>query len=145
MNDSKSISIASLVLRVSLGAMFLAHSVYLKGVVFTLAGTAQFFVSIGLPPVLAYVVFALEAVGGVLLVLGIKTRFVAAVLVPVLIGATWAHWDNGWLFQNAGGGWEYPLFLACATGVQALLGGGRFSLDRERHTRRRTTIEREAV
>jgi putative oxidoreductase len=131
MNHTKSISIAALLLRVSLGVMFLVHSVYLKGVVFTLAGTAQFFVSLGLPAVVAYVVFALEAIGGVLLVLGIRTRVVAAVLVPVLIGATWAHWDNGWLFQNAGGGWEYPLFLACATAVQALLGGGRFSLDRE--------------
>jgi putative oxidoreductase len=129
MNDSKSISIASLLLRVGLGVMFLAHSVYLKGVVFTLAGTAQFFVSIGLPAALAYVVFALEAMGGVLLVLGMKTRVVAAMLVPVLIGATWAHWDNGWLFQNAGGGWEYPLFLACATTAQALLGSGRFSVD----------------
>jgi putative oxidoreductase len=132
MNDSKSISIASLLLRVSLGAMFLAHSVYLKGVVFTLAGTAQFFVSIGLPAVLAYVVFALESVGGLLLVLGLRTRLVAAVLVPVMIGATWAHWDNGWLFQNAGGGWEYPLFLACATAATALLGAGRFSVDGRR-------------
>jgi putative oxidoreductase len=132
MNDSKSISIASLLLRVSLGAMFLAHSVYLKGVVFTLAGTAQFFVSIGLPAVLAYVVFALESAGGLLLVLGLRTRLVAAVLVPVMIGATWAHWDNGWLFQNAGGGWEYPLFLACATAATALLGAGRFSVDGRR-------------
>jgi putative oxidoreductase len=132
MNDSNSISIASLLLRVSLGAIFLAHSVYLKGVVFTLAGTAQFFVSIGLPAVLAYVVFALESVGGLLLVLGLRTRLVAAVLVPVMIGATWAHWDNGWLFQNAGGGWEYPLFLACATAATALLGAGRFSVDGRR-------------
>lgn len=131
MNDTKSISIAALLLRVSLGAMFLVHSVYLKGVVFTLAGTAQFFVSIGLPAALAYVVFALEAIGGVLLVLGVWTRVVAAVLVPVLIGATWAHWDNGWLFQNTGGGWEYPLFLAAATAVQALLGGGQFALQRQ--------------
>jgi putative oxidoreductase len=132
MNDSNSISIASLLLRVSLGAIFLAHSVYLKGVVFTLAGTAQFFVSIGLPAVLAYVVFALESVGGLLLVLGLRTRLVAAVLVPVMIGATWAHWNNGWLFQNAGGGWEYPLFLACATAATALLGAGRFSVDGRR-------------
>jgi putative oxidoreductase len=146
MSDRKSIYIGALILRVSLGAMFLAHSVYLKGVVFTLAGTAQFFVSIGLPAVVAYLVFALEAIGGVLLVLGIRTRVVAAALVPVLIGATWAHWDNGWLFQNAGGGWEYPLFLAVATTAQAFLGAGRFSLDRERETTSlHTPIERAAA
>jgi putative oxidoreductase len=48
--------------------------------------------------------------------------------VPVLIGATWAHAGNGWLFTNKGGGWEYPLFLAFAAVAQALLGGGAFAL-----------------
>jgi putative oxidoreductase len=98
-------------LRVALGIMFIAHSVVLKYFTFTLAGTAQYFVSIGLPAFLAYVVFALEAVGGVLLVLGIRTRWVALGLVPVLIGATWAHVGNGWVFNAPNGGWEYPLFL----------------------------------
>ena len=50
---------AALALRVGLGAMFVAHSLWLKLFVFTLPGTAQFFASIGLPPALAYVVFAL--------------------------------------------------------------------------------------
>jgi putative oxidoreductase len=119
---------AALLLRVSLGVMFIAHSLWLKLFVFTLPGTAQFFGSIGLPSALAYVVFALEAIGGVMLVLGIATRAVALTLIPVLLGATWAHAGNGWLFTNANGGWEYPLFLALATGVQALLGNGAWAL-----------------
>jgi putative oxidoreductase len=98
-------------LRVALGIMFIAHSVVLKYFTFTLAGTAQYFVSIGLPGFLAYVVFALEAVGGVLLVLGIRTRWVALGLVPVLLGAMWVHISNGWVFNAPNGGWEYPLFL----------------------------------
>jgi putative oxidoreductase len=98
-------------LRIALGIMFIAHSVVLKYFTFTLAGTAQYFVSIGLPAFLAYVVFAAEAVGGVLLVLGIRTRWVALALIPVLIGATWAHVGNGWVFNAPNGGWEYPLFL----------------------------------
>ena len=98
-------------LRVALGLMFIAHSVVLKYFTFTLAGTAQYFVSIGLPGSLAYVVFALEAVGGVLLVLGIRTRWVALGLIPVLIGAVWVHAGNGWLFNAPNGGWEYPVFL----------------------------------
>jgi putative oxidoreductase len=102
---------AATLLRVALGIMFIAHSVVLKYFTFTLAGTAQYFVSIGLPGVLAYVVFALEAVGGVLLVLGIRTRWVALGLVPVLLGAMWAHIGNGWVFNAPNGGWEYPLFL----------------------------------
>ncbi len=98
-------------LRVAPGIMFIAHSVVLKYFTFTLAGTAQYFVSIGLPAFLAYVVFAAEAVGGVLLVFGIRTRWVALALIPVLIGATWAHVGNGWVFNAPNGGWEYPLFL----------------------------------
>lgn len=124
---------AALLLRVSLGVMFIAHSLWLKLFVFTLPGTAQFFGSIGLPSALAYLVFALEAVGGAALLLGIATRAVALALIPVLLGATWAHAGNGWLFTNSNGGWEYPLFLTLATAVQALLGDGAWAL---RPTRR---------
>ena len=106
-------------LRVALGIMFIAHSVVLKYFTFTLAGTAQYFASIGLPASLAYVVFALEAVGGVLLVLGIGTRWVALGLVPVLIGAAWVHVGNGWVFSAPNGGWEYPLFLIVVSLVVA--------------------------
>jgi putative oxidoreductase len=110
----------ALVLRAALGLMFIAHSVVLKYFTFTLAGTAQYFVSIGLPAFLAYVVFALEAVGGVLLVAGIRTRWVALGLIPVLMGATWVHSGNGWVFSNPNGGWEYPLFLIVISAVVAL-------------------------
>jgi putative oxidoreductase len=110
-------------LRVALGVMFIAHSVVLKYFTFTLAGTAQYFVSIGLPAFLAYVVFALEAVGGVLLVLGIRTRWVALGLVPVLLGATWAHVGNGWVFNAPNGGWEYPVFLLVISLVVAAQAG----------------------
>jgi len=112
--------LGSTLLRVTLGLMFVAHSVLLKYFVFTLPGTAQYFASIGLPAFLAYVVFALEATGGILLILGVQTRRVALALVPVLLGATWAHLGNGWVFSNQGGGWEYPLFLVVAALVVAL-------------------------
>ena len=112
-------------LRIALGIMFIAHSVVLKYFTFTLAGTAQYFASIGLPSFLAYVVFALEAVGGVLLVLGIRTRWVALALIPVLIGATWAHVGNGWVFNAPNGGWEYPLFLIVISLVVAAQGSKR--------------------
>jgi putative oxidoreductase len=107
-------------LRVALGLMFIAHSVLLKYFTFTLAGTAQYFDSIGLPGSLAYVVFALEAIGGVLLVLNIATRWVALALVPVLLGAMWVHLGNGWVFSAPNGGWEYPLFLIVISVVVAL-------------------------
>ena len=111
----------ALLLRVALGVMYLAHSVVLKAMTFGLAGTAKFFESIGLPGPLAYVVFAMEAVGGVLLILGVKTRWVAAALLPILAGAIWTHAGNGWVFTAANGGWEYPVFLAIASVVLILI------------------------
>ena len=119
---------AAFLLRLSLGVVLIAHSLYLKLAVFTLAGTAQFFTSIGLPSSLAYGVFTVEAIAGIALVLGFHSRIAAAAVVPVLMGATWAHWPAGWLFTNANGGWEYPLFLSLTAIVVALLGDGKFSL-----------------
>jgi putative oxidoreductase len=125
--DNRTAPYAALVLRVSLGVMYIAHSLVLKHFTFTLAGTAQFFESLGLPGALAYVTFWAELIGGALLVAGIGTRVVALVLIPILLGATWVHAGNGWVFSAANGGWEYPAFLIAASLVLALLGDGRFS------------------
>jgi putative oxidoreductase len=116
-------------LRVSLGVMYLAHSVVLKFFTFGLAGTAGYFESIGLPGWLAYATFAAEAVGGVMLVLGIYSRWVALALIPALLGAIiWAHGANGWVFTAPNGGWEYPLYLIVLSVAQFLLGDGAFAL-----------------
>ena len=120
--------LAAALLRIALGVMFLAHSLVLKLFVFTLPGTAQFFTTIGLPASLAYVVFVAEALGGFLLVLGVRARWVALALMPILAGATWAHWGNGWMFGYPNGGWEYPLYLTLLAGAQVLLGDGAFAL-----------------
>jgi putative oxidoreductase len=115
------------ILRLSLGIMFIAHAM-LKLVVFTLPGTVQFFETLGYPGFLAYVVFGAELAGGVLLVLGVYTRWVALALVPILIGAALVHVPNGWVFSAPNGGWEYPVFLVVASVVQALLGDGALAL-----------------
>ena len=131
MIDTKTAPYAAMVLRVSLGLMFLAHSVVLKIMVFTMPGTAQFFGSLGLPEFSAYLVVAAEIIGGTALVLGVKTRLAAALLLPVLFGAVWVHSGNGWVFSAANGGWEYPVFLIVAAVVQGLLGGGAFAMTRD--------------
>lgn len=117
-------------LRISLGLVLIAHSLWLKLVIFTLPGTAAFFESIGLPGIAAYAVFLVEVISGIALVLGLESRWAALIAVPVMAGATWAHAANGWLFTNAGGGWEYPLFLTIAALAQALLGDGALVLRR---------------
>ena len=127
MIDSRTAPYAALTLRLALGTMFIAHAL-LKVFVFTVPGTVQFFASIGLPGVLAYITIAAELLGGAMLLLGVQTRWVAALLIPVLLGATWAHAPNGWLFTAPQGGWEYPAFLAVAALVQALLGNGAYAL-----------------
>jgi len=128
MNEQQSASYGILLLRVSLGIMYLAHSLILKWATYTLDGTGQFFESIGLPYHLVYPVFAAEAVGGILLVLGVQSRWVALGLVPILIGAVWVHAGNGWVFSAANGGWEYPLYLIVLSIAQALLGDGAWAL-----------------
>jgi putative oxidoreductase len=118
---------AALLLRLALGTMFLAHSLILKLFVFTLPGTADFFLSLGLPGWTAYAVFAVEAVAGTLLILGIQVRWVSFAVLPILVGATWAHADNGWMFGYPNGGWEYPAYLAVLAIAQSLLGDGALS------------------
>lgn len=138
--QSKEYGIA--LLRISLGVMFIAHGVVLKFFTFGLAGTAGFFESIGLPGFLAYIVFGMEAVGGILLVLGVRTREVSAALIPVLAGALWVHSGNGWVFSNAGGGWEYPAYLIVLSAAQVLLGEGAFAVSKSRSTTERLVGQR---
>ena len=128
MIDHKTAPYAALLLRVSLGVMFIAHSLCLKVFVFTVPGTVQFFASLGLPAAAAYATIAAEILGGLALILGVQTRVAALALVPVLAGALWVHAGNGWVFSAQGGGWEYPLFLIVAALVQALVGDGAFAL-----------------
>lgn len=118
----------ALVLRVTLGALFLAHF-GLKLFVFTPAGTAAFLGSLGLPPALAYVTMAAEFLGGLALITGFKARIAALALIPLLLGTIFTvHGANGFFFDSKGGGWEYPAFWSIALFVQALIGDGAFAL-----------------
>lgn len=117
------------VLRVSLGTMWVAHAL-LKLLVFTLAGTAQFFASVGIPDFLAYPVFLAELLGGIALVLGLYARQAALILVPVMAAAAWVHIPNGWVHTTPGGGWEYPVFLIAASLSLWLLGDGAGAIKR---------------
>lgn len=118
---------AATLLRVSSGVLFLAHGL-LKVNVFTIAGTVGYFESLGLPGFLAYLTIAAEIGGGLALILGVATRLVSLGLIPVLLGATWVHSGNGWLFSGEGGGWEFPLFWAVVQVAIALLGAGAYAV-----------------
>jgi len=119
---------ATALLRISLGLMFLSHSILLKLATFGMAGTVGFFASVGLPAWLAYVTVIAEIAGGLMLVLGIGTRAAALALSPILLGAWYVHAGNGWVFTAANGGWEYPAYLFVLCLAQAMFGAGSFAL-----------------
>lgn len=127
MNNPQLTAYAATLLRVSLGVLALAHGM-LKILVFTPAGTVGFFASLGLPAFLAYATIGIEVIGGLALIAGVFTRYVAVAMIPILLGAAVVHGSAGWLFSNEGGGWEFPAFWAVALAVQALLGDGAFAL-----------------
>ncbi|QFT31185.1 Putative oxidoreductase CatD [Labrenzia sp. THAF82] len=131
MIDTRTAPYAALMLRVSLGLLFLAHA-GLKFFVFTPAGAVGFFQSLGLPAALAYVTILAEVIGALLLISGLFARYVSLALLPILIGAiVFVHAQNGWLFSNENGGWEFPAFWALALIVQSLLGSGAYALSLE--------------
>ncbi|KOF13875.1 hypothetical protein AC244_29385 [Ensifer adhaerens] len=128
MIDLRTAPYAILVLRVALGILFLAHA-GLKIFVFTPAGTAQFFGSLGLPPALAYLTIAVELAGGVALIAGFFARIAAVALIPVLLGAIFTvHAAAGFFFTNANGGWEFPAFWIVGLVAVALAGDGAHAL-----------------
>jgi len=133
------------VLRLGLGVLFLVHGLT-KIFVFTIPGTMGFFESVGFPGRLAIPVIIGEVGGGLLLLLGLGTRWAAMAMVPIMIGATSVHWGNGFTFSNANGGWEFTAFLAVVSTALFLYGDdGRFALGnvlRRRSAASRTSVDR---
>lgn len=126
------------VVRVTLGVIFFAHGSqkvlgWFGG--YGLKGTTRYFVSTGLPLVVAYAVCFFEFLGGIGLVLGLLTRVAAVATITVMIGAiTKVHWSHGFfinweLAAGKGHGFEANLaFIAMAVAC-VIAGGGAFSMD----------------
>jgi len=128
MSNPEMADAAALLLRLALALMFFAHA-WLKIAVFKPAGAAKYFQSLGVPGFFAYLTMAAEIGGGLLLLLGIGTRWVALALVPLMLGTiVLVHGKNGWLFTNKDGGWEYPAFWTVGLVALALLGDGTAAL-----------------
>ncbi len=128
MVDLRTAPYAAAVLRIALGLLFLIHA-GAKIFVFTPAGTAQYFGSLGLPPWLAYVIIAMEVVGGLALVLGVYSRVVAVAMIPEMFGTIYAvHGSAGFFFTNPRGGWEFPALWIVGLIAVALIGDGAFAL-----------------
>jgi len=123
-------SYGAMLLRLILGVVYIMHA-YLALVVYGPSGMIAYQVKAGVPfPEIAswYLILA-HGLGGILLVLGIYTRWAALANIPAMVGAiAFVHLKNGfWAHQN---GYEYPLVLLVATLACAMIGGGALSLKR---------------
>jgi putative oxidoreductase len=99
------------------------------------SGTMGFLTStVGLPTIIAFLVIMAESVGALALILGFMSRFCAASLAVVMVGAAFmAHSEHGlfmnWSGQQAGEGFEYHLLVIGACLSVVVTGGGALSID----------------
>ncbi len=117
------------VLRVVVGIVFLAHGGQ-KLFVWGFSNVADFFGQVGIPlPMLAAIVVTLvEFLGGLALVVGLFTRWVAIPLaLNMLVATLTIHLRGGFFVPE---GVEFTLTLLAANVALALLGSGEASLDR---------------
>lgn len=122
--------IAATFLRIVVGIMFLMH-VNTKFHLGADAVAANVFSKNGVEPALmwVYVVMFLELVGGICLIVGLFTRFVAAALaIEMLVALIFVHLPKG--YPAAAGGYEYVLLIGAVCFVFAIRGGGPYSIDR---------------
>jgi putative oxidoreductase len=122
-------SIALLLLRVVLGVVFIAHGLQ-KLTQGGIAGTAEGFGQMGvpLPEIAAPAIIALEIGGGALLILGLASRILGALLaIDMIVAWGLVHAGSGFFAQD--GGFEYVLVLAVVGAALAIAGPGRFAVD----------------
>jgi len=120
----------ALVLRVVLGAIYIAHA-YLALVVMGPAKAVEFqrAMHIPLPEIGVWYLIVAHGLGGILLILGLLVRWAALANIPIVAGALWfVHLQQGLFILGSKIGYEYVLVLLGATIAQALLGAGAFTL-----------------
>lgn len=116
------------VLRMVVGGVLMAHGMQ-KLVLYGIGGTAGFFAHVGIPvPMVAAVLsIGAESLGGLALVLGLGTRWAAAVLtINMAVAVLAVHLKNGFFLPT---GFEYAFTLLAANVALVLTGPGAFALD----------------
>jgi putative oxidoreductase len=124
-------SVGIALIRAMVGVVYVAHG-GMKLFSMGIGGTAAFMASqhIPLPLVSAVVVIATELLGGLALIAGFGTRFIAWPLAfAMLVAVTTVHLSGGFF---APAGFEYPLTLLVASIGLGFTGSGAFALDSAR-------------
>ncbi|MFX3625636.1 MAG: DoxX family protein [Ectobacillus sp.] len=109
-------------LRLALGAVFIVHGfMKFQG----LSGVEQWFASIGIPGFAAYIVAPVELIGGLLLVVGLFTRYASVLLALVMAGAILkVKLGAGFVGANGAAGYEFDLVLLAGL-IHLFLSGSR--------------------
>jgi putative oxidoreductase len=120
------------ILRIVLGGVLIPHGCQKLFGLFGgmgFAANAALFDKLGYTPGAFWgtLVGCTELIGGILLVLGLFTRFAAAAVVIFMIMAI--HFTSAKGFFWSAGGWEYPLLIGICALFFLIRGGGRCSLD----------------
>jgi putative oxidoreductase len=106
-----------ILLRVATAGMFLAHSI-VRMCNGTIPRFANYMSEKGFPFAMLIVILItiFETVGGILLLLGYYSRWMAAGFIFLLLmGNAIIHWENGWFVgEHGSGGMEYSFELAFA-------------------------------
>jgi len=123
---------ALFILRLSLGAIFIAHGLQKAFGLFGgpgIEGFSKMLAGIGANPVIfwAWAVALVELIGGIFLILGILPRLSAAAIGVVMIVAVAAIHSAKGFFASAGG-FEYPLLILAVCLAIVLSGAGRLSI-----------------
>jgi len=112
------------ILRVVLGIVFMYHG-YMK--ISNMPQTVGFFATLGFAAFLAYFVAWLEFLGGIALIVGLWTRYIALLLAINMVVALYTvHLAHG--FSVGQGGYEYVLVLIGGTLALTFMEHGRFSI-----------------
>ncbi|OGW66625.1 MAG: hypothetical protein A3H49_08195 [Nitrospirae bacterium RIFCSPLOWO2_02_FULL_62_14] len=129
-----------LILRLTLGLVMFPHGAqkllgWYGGLGFD--GTMGFLtVTMNLPWLIAILVVIAEFFGSLGLLVGFLTRFSAASIGVIMLGAiTLVHWPNGffmnWFGRQPGEGYEYHLLVLGIGIVLTIVGAGRWSVDQQ--------------
>jgi len=130
-------NIAGLIARVVLGIVILPHGLQKLLGMFGGAGfskTIEFFVSTGMPSFVAFLIIIAESFGAFALIVGFLSRFSAAAITLIMLGAIFmVHRANGffmnWFGNQQGEGFEYHI-LAIGLGlIVVVVGAGKASID----------------
>lgn len=113
-----------LAMRIALGAVMIVHG-YPK--VTGIHNVEKFFGSIGLPWWSAYLSAGAEFFGGILIIIGLLTRFFGlAQLIDMIVAIAKVHWKHGLVGE---GNYQLPLTLAALSLALIFFGGGPIALD----------------